>query len=94
MGTRYPGTGAVSAATQLIIPVNEVPTGAIDGSNATFTLSSTPANSARVALFHNGVKLVYLTHYTISGVTITFSTSPDYRPQTGDSLQALYGALI
>src|SRR3990167_1633776 len=57
--------------------VNEqVPTGAIDGSNVTFTLAQTPvANTLKVTL--NGVRQqAGGGDFTLSGVTITFVSAP------------------
>lgn len=65
----------------------EVPTGAIDGSNKTFTLANTPT-SGSVKLFHNGLRLRSGAgnDYTVSTATITMS----YAPETSDSLEADY----
>jgi hypothetical protein len=66
----------------------EVPTGAINGSNVTFTLAFTPSPAASLILVLNGV----IQHqgagkdYTISGNTITFAVAPT----TGDILLAWY----
>jgi len=55
--------------------VEEAPGGTVDGSNVTFTLSSTPApNSDR--FFVNGLRQVKGVDYTISGDTITAAAAP------------------
>lgn len=66
---------------------NEVPTGTVNGTNATFTLAATPAaNSQRI--YKNGVRLKAGSgnDYTISGTTITMATAP----ATGTVLLADY----
>ncbi len=60
----------------------ETPTGTIDGSNGTFTLSAMPYSSP--AVFRNGLRQTLGADYTISGATIIFSSSAI--PQTGDTL--------
>lgn len=61
--------------------------GSIDGVNATFVLSNTPATNT-LFLFVNGVKQMEDVIYTLSGATITFESA--YIPQTGDTLEAYY----
>lgn len=55
---------------------NETPGGTIDGSNAAFTLAHTPKTGS-LRLFLNGQFLTLGVDYTLSTVTITFSTPPD-----------------
>lgn len=50
----------------------EIPAGAINGSNATFTLQNLPAPTASVAVYRNGIRQNLGGDYTISGSTITF----------------------
>lgn len=60
-------------------PVREVPTGSVNGSNVTFTLSQTPSVANTEQVFLNGL-LQFAgaeADYTISGGTITFNTAPD-----------------
>lgn len=64
----------------------EAPSGTINGSNATFTLSKSPASSL-ILLFHSGVLLLPGTDFTISGSTLTLSGSV---PQSGEWLRAFY----
>jgi hypothetical protein len=52
----------------------EVPAGAIDGANVTFTLAHTPITGS-VHLF-DPLRLRNGVDYTISGSTITFTTAP------------------
>lgn len=75
--------------------IDEVPSGTINGSNVTFTLSQTPKENSTtegsVDLYLNGLKQTPGVHYTISGVTITMTTAPalaqeltaNYKRRTG-----------
>ena len=56
---------------------SESPSGAIDGSNVTFTLANTPI-SGSVKLYLNGARqnVGAANDYTISGATITYNTAP------------------
>lgn len=64
------------------------PSGSINGSNTTFTLSPTPAASANVNCFLNGLQQQQGAgdDYTISGATITYLTAPP----TGSKLNCLW----
>ncbi len=64
------------------------PTGSINGSNTSFTLSPTPAASSNVNCFLNGVQQQQGAgnDYTISGATITYLTAPP----TGSKLNCLW----
>ena len=66
---------------------NEVPTGAVNGSNAAFTLANVPQNGV-VSLYLNGIKQQPGSgkDYTISAGVITFVTAPS----TGDIPMADY----
>ena len=67
------GTGKISTA----IPawLRETPSGTMNGSNVTFTLSHTPlANS--LTLYLNGVEQISGTNYSIVGSTITYTVAP------------------
>ena len=67
----------------------EVPSGALNGSNAVFTLANTPAPGWKITVERNGLALHVLAgDYTISGRTITFPSSEI--PQAGDTLIATY----
>lgn len=67
---------------------SEVPSGTINGTNATFALANTPSPSTSVQLYLNGLRMDHGVDYTISGSTITFATTS--LPQTGDLLLASY----
>lgn len=85
-GTSVTATAAELNAVGLIV-VKEVPTGAINGSNTTFTLANTPiAGSEMVELNGLGQQSGAGNDYTISGATITYLSAP----QTGDKLLVSY----
>ena len=76
-------------STQSAITWNQAaPSGSINGSNTSFTLSPTPAASADVNCFLNGVQQQQGSgnDYTISGATITYLTAPP----TGSKLNCLW----
>jgi hypothetical protein len=64
----------------------ETPSGTVDGSNATFTISTAPTGD--ILLYNNGVLQESSYNYTRAGTTLTFLSS--YIPQTGDRLLAVY----
>jgi hypothetical protein len=67
----------------------EVPSGSVNGTNATFTLANAPNPAASLQLVKNGQVLqAGGFDYTLSGSTITFVTTTI--PSTGDLLQAWY----
>jgi hypothetical protein len=66
----------------------ELPGGAINGSNAVFTLAFSPSPPASLVLFLNGLILTSGTDYALAGNTITFYLASV--PQTGDVLLASY----
>jgi hypothetical protein len=65
--------------------ISDVPTGTIDGHNATFTLSADPVSGLPIHIFDNGVDDSY---YTLTGRSVTFSAS--HVPAPGDVLNAFY----
>lgn len=64
------------------------PSGSINGSNTSFSLSPTPGNSANVNCFLNGVQQQQGSgnDYTISAATITYLTAPP----TGAKLNCIW----
>jgi hypothetical protein len=66
----------------------EQPRGAVNGTNAGFTLVNVPSPLASLILFRNGLMLTAAVDYTIAGNTITFNTGAI--PQPGDLLTASY----
>lgn len=63
----------------------EVPSGAINGSNVTFTLANAPI-SGTVKVFLNGIRQKLTTHFTVSGTTLTLAAAP----VAGDTLVVEY----
>jgi uncharacterized protein YoxC len=79
----------VGSGTSSTIVDAETPSGTINGTNLAFTLVNTPIGSTSVKLYKNGLLLSQNGDYTMSGKTITF-TSTTTTPQTGDALVASY----
>jgi hypothetical protein len=74
----FPATGG--------FPDAVTPTGAVDGTNVTFFLPTTPARATSLLLWWNGLLLKAGLDYTLAGRTITM-----LRPlSAGGSLQAVY----
>ncbi len=65
------------------------PAGTINGTNLVFTLAYAPNPATSLKLYKNGLLLSQGVDYSISGSTITFSSTAT-APQTGDSLVAFY----
>ena len=81
--------GSCGSTTVAIVFVdNEVPTGALDGSNLTYKLSRTPSPSSSLQFFRNGLLLKPGTDYTLSGSTVSLDASQV--PQQGDTLLTSY----
>ncbi len=85
-GTSGPCGSGTGASTTFIDA--EVPAGAVNGSNAAFTLAYVPNPPASLALYRNGLLMRQGGDYTLSGNTITFVTGAV--PQTSDILTAFY----
>lgn len=85
------GTGAVTLASNIVRASNyitrEAPSGAVNGSNTTFTLANTPVSGSE-QVFLNGIlqEPGSGNDYTISGTTITYLTAP----ATGDRIRVTY----
>jgi hypothetical protein len=77
-----------SGTTNALFSDGETPTGVINGTNRSFTLSSTPASAGSLALYRNGILMISGLDYTLSGSTALFSTNQI--PQAADTLQAYY----
>jgi len=65
------GTAMLSASM-----VQETPSGTVNGSNVTFTLSATPAVAATLTCHEDGLLITLTTDYTRSGATLTMVTAP------------------
>lgn len=84
--TTAPLPGSVSGTTATYLYVSkEVPSGTMDGVNATFTLSTSSYRTIDLRL--NGVSLLQNTAYTLVGATITMLAG--YIPSSGDTLEAI-----
>jgi hypothetical protein len=79
LSVTIPGVGFVD---------QETPSGTINGSNGTFTLSQTPSPSTSLAVYRNGLMLSSGVDYTLNGAVITFTTG--LVPQTSDILLCSY----
>lgn len=79
---------SVEALPQVSSDVTETPSGTVNSSNTTFTLTTAPATGT-LKLYQNGVRLKITDDYTLSGSTITFVTAPT----TGDTLLADYNII-
>jgi len=66
----------------------QVPAGAINGSNASFTLNAVPSPPSSLYLYRNGMLQQQGSDYTLSGNSIQFMTAST--PQPGDVLLASY----
>ena len=67
---------------------NEIPTGAINGSNTDFTLDGTPNPEATLEVWINGQKLELTTNYSLSGDNLT--TVRAYKAREVDSFYVNY----
>ena len=64
---------------------DETPTGAVNGSNTSFTLANSPV-AGTLILYEGGKRLLLTTDFTLSGSTITTT----YAPPSGSYLRADY----
>lgn len=81
-------TGGGSGGSTVGYVDEEIPSGLVNGANATFTTSLTAAPAASLMLYRNGLLMRQNSDYTLSGNTITFYAASV--PQSGDSLLASY----
>lgn len=77
-----------STGTSVVFVDGATPTGAINGTNASFTLASAPSPATSLNLFRNGLLLRQSVDYTISGSTVTMASGSI--PASGDVVQAWY----
>jgi len=66
----------------------DIPTGIVDGSNGTFTLTAVPSPSTSLAVYRNGMLQKPSLDFTATGNTIQFLTGAT--PQPADTLLASY----
>lgn len=83
------GTDTIPASMIGVTPVAEVPSGSVNGSNVTFTLSETPVSGAAVMIALDGGVSTNGTDFTVSGTTITFAVAP----ATGTEIFAMYNSI-
>lgn len=80
--------GTAAAGTTPTFVDSETPSGTIDGSNRTFSLSAAPNPVSSVALYRNGILQKQPGDYNITGGTITFAIVSAPRP--GDAIVIWY----
>ena len=56
--------------------VQEVPSGAVNGTNVTFVLSKTPLETESIEVFLDGLRKDPGVDFTVSGLNIVFTTAP------------------
>lgn len=83
------GSGSGGLLTELVL--NEAPLGAINGSNAAFTIANTPSDPRTVMLWLNGQLMTPATDFAVAGKNITFLCDP---PRTDDVLLAMYTKVV
>ena len=83
------GSGSGGLLTDLVL--NETPTGAIDGSNTSFTIANTPSDPNTVMLWLNGQLLTRGSDFAVSGTNITFLCDP---PLIDDVLLSMYTKVV
>lgn len=91
-----------TASTPLVKQYQEVPAGALNGTNVLYTLSATPASGYPALVYKNGLLQTACSvagcngDYLISGTSITFLTASQTSagastvPSAGDLLQVVY----
>jgi hypothetical protein len=82
------GSGDVTVAATASTPaaVRETPSGTLNGSNTSYTLTYTPNPAASLTLWLNGVEQIAATDYTISGASISYT----FPPKSSDLMVAEY----
>ncbi len=69
-------TAAANGSASGTIVDGEVPSGAIDTSNVTYTLAHTPSPSTSLHVYKNGIRLMLTDDYTLATATITMVSAP------------------
>ena len=85
------GNGGGIGGTLLQFIDQEVPSGLVNGANATFALAQSPSPASSLTLYRNGLLMRQNLDFTLASGTITFYTASV--PQTGDNLLASYRAV-
>ena len=80
-------SGPCGAGTPTFVD-GDLPSGIVDGSNATFALTAVPAPATSLSVYRNGVLQKASVDYTATGNSIQFVAAST--PQPGDTLLASY----
>jgi hypothetical protein len=80
-------SGPCGAGTPTFVD-GDLPTGIVDGNNATFALTAVPAPSTSLSFYRNGMLQKPSLDYTATGNSVQFLTGAT--PQPGDTLLASY----
>jgi len=88
VGTEIPNPGELGITMSLVDTVDEIPGGVVNGVNASFVLSRPPVPPNSLKLWVDGVLMTQTTHYTVSGINITFVSA--FKPITGQTIFASY----
>lgn len=75
-GEAQQGSGGGSGGSGTGVVIRETPSGVMNGTNTTFTLSQAPTPASSLLLFLDGVEQEPGTDYTLSGSTITYVVAP------------------
>ena len=86
--TAYVPPSAIAIEDGTYFVENEVPTGALNGSNKAFTLAGNPNPDTSLEVFINGQKLELTTDYALSGSALTMDRA--YAAAEVDSFYANY----
>jgi hypothetical protein len=82
-----PGGITISATAVANTFAQEIPAGAVNNSNVTFTLAHTPVSNAALIVSLDGLILNQGVDYTISTATITFTVAPNFNQKPYASYQ-------
>ncbi len=82
------GSQVRGSSSSVVFVDSEVPAGTINGINTIFTLSAAPSPSSSLHLYRNGLRQSSIVDFSLSGLTITFTTPAML--QVGDTILADY----
>ncbi len=82
------GSGTGTSASSVVFVDGEIPSGTLNGANATFQLGNPPSPTTSLALFRNGLRMKPGSDYNLTGLSLTFT--PASIPQANDVLLASY----
>jgi hypothetical protein len=75
-------------AREAVVPIQEVPAGAVDGNNRAFLTSQRPISNASLLVFVNGVEQLQGVDYSIAQQTIRFQAAST--PRVGSTINVYY----